>query len=141
MEAQGQRRLLLLVLRLRRGRDRRVRREDDPRPAGAAAGGGGAAVGAEGLRDLRGGRPRPWRRLHLDIRGGDGGAGRCRESEALEPLQVRPELRGGQQHLHRGPDQGHVLPQVREREVRSRGECLGVALLLNLSFSLWCSDL
>lgn len=117
MEAEGHGGVLLpvLVLRLRRGRDRRARREDDPRLAGTAAGGGGADVGAQGLLDLRGGSPRRRLRvgLHL-LRGGDGGAGRCCEWEALEHLQGRSGLRGGQQHLHRGPGQGHLLPQVRE---------------------------
>lgn len=83
MEAGGHRRLLL-VLFLRRGRDYRARPEDDPRLAGATSGGGartraraGAAVGTQGLHDLRGGRP--WGRfsVHLDFREGDRGAGRC----------------------------------------------------------------
>ena len=83
MEAEGRRRLLL-VLFLRRGRDCRARPEDDHRLAGATGGGGartraqaGAAVGAQGLHNLR--RGRPWGRfsVHLDFREGDRGAGRC----------------------------------------------------------------
>ena len=76
MEA-GDHRRLLLVLFLRRGRDRRARPEDDPRLAGATRTRTGAAVGAQGLHNLR--RGRPWGRfsVHLDFREGDRGAGRC----------------------------------------------------------------
>uniref|UniRef100_A0A0A9DKH5 Uncharacterized protein n=1 Tax=Arundo donax TaxID=35708 RepID=A0A0A9DKH5_ARUDO len=71
MEAQGLRRRL--VLRLRRGR--RAGREDEPRLAigGASAGWTGAAVGAQGLRDLLGGRRRCLLLLLLDSISGGGG--------------------------------------------------------------------
>lgn len=84
MEAEGRRRRLLLVLFLRRGRDRRACPEYDPRLAGATGGGGartraqaGAAVVAQGLHDLRRGRPCRRFSVHLDFRERDRGVGRC----------------------------------------------------------------
>ena len=78
MEA-GDHRRLLLVLFLRRGRDRRARPEDDPRLAGATRARTGAAVGAQGLHDLHGGLSGRRFSVHLDLRDGDSGAGRCCE--------------------------------------------------------------
>jgi hypothetical protein len=82
MEAEG-RRGLLLVLYLRRHGARRARPEDDPRLACATGGSGprarartGAAVGAQGLHDLRGGRSGHRSSVHLDLRDGDSGARR-----------------------------------------------------------------